>query len=365
MTLNNHCVKNGLTFFICLFLLCFVGAPNLYAQSSDVQALLNRINRLEADLNNVQRKVYQGQDVPAPNFASSSAAPITEGGEAAALLSTRLDTLELEQRSVTGSLEEVHFKLDQMANRLDRLVLDLDFRLSEIERKQSGLPGNADTGLAVGQPDIPIVETDQNAGVVAQGSPSVGTNGSTPQSGSTSAPSLAKGTQILGTLRVPAGSSTLGNDPAVVPDAAVDQNASIAAAPEQPATFASPAEQYNYAISLIRKDDYAAAETAFSDFLEKYGDHALAGNAQYWLGETFYVRGDYPNAASAFLNGYQVYPDNTKAADNLLKLAMTLGRMDQKVEACATFKELDKKFTNLAGRLKRIEIREKQKFGCQ
>ena len=105
-----------------LFLLALSAGTSL-AQSSDVQALLDRINRLEADLNNVQRKVFQGQEVPAPILSGSG--PIA-GGEAAALLSSRIDALEGEQRRSTGNMEELVFKVDQLSSRLDKLVLDLE-----------------------------------------------------------------------------------------------------------------------------------------------------------------------------------------------------------------------------------------------
>lgn len=329
------------------------------AQSSDVQALLDRINRLEADLNNVQRKVYQGQDVPAPSSLTSGNSAIVEGGEAAALLSSRLDVLEEEQRQVTGRLEEANFKMDQMASRLDKLVLDIDFRLTEIERRQTGISGN--NNLAVSQSDqSPISMNTQNT-ERPNSNAALQTVENTGQATSSLSSDLPKGSKVLGTLRVPSDTATV-SDPA---SANTQPSESVAAISQQPEVNKSPAEQYNHAISLIRKDDYAAAESAFATFLEKNKDHALAGNAQYWLGESFYVRGDFANAASAFLNGYQVYPDNSKAADNLLKLAMTLGRMDQKEEACVTFQQLDKQFTNLAQRLKRVEAREKKKFGCQ
>ena len=60
----------------------------------------------------------------------------------------------------------------------------------------------------------------------------------------------------------------------------------------------------------------------------------LAGNAQYWLGETYYVRKDYENAATAFALGYQKYPKSAKAADDLLKLGMSLGNLGKKPDAC-------------------------------
>ena len=58
--------------------------------------------------------------------------------------------------------------------------------------------------------------------------------------------------------------------------------------------------------------------------------HKLAGNAQYWLGETHYVRRDYKAAATAFLNGYTTFENSPKAPDSLLKLGMTLVVMGEK-----------------------------------
>ena len=63
----------------------------------------------------------------------------------------------------------------------------------------------------------------------------------------------------------------------------------------------------------------------------------LAGNAQYWMGETYYVRGRYQDAAVTFAEGYQKYPTNSKAPDNLLKLGMSLGQLGKKADACVAF----------------------------
>ncbi|WP_169542970.1 tol-pal system protein YbgF [Sneathiella aquimaris] len=321
------------------------------AQSSDVQALLDRINRLEADLTNVQRKVFQGQDVPAPTVSSGGGA--IAGGEAAALLSSRIDALESEQRRATGNLEEITFKLDQLKNRLDKLVLDIDFRLTDIERRLNG--GQS----IVGQNTVPASNLPLT-GTAPQNNPQSATADNVSRSASgTAAAGLPKGTRLLGTLRVPADGT------APVDTAAPANESAPSVAAVAPTENLDPAAQYNQAFSMLSKDDFAGAEQAFAAFLQSNKEHELAGNAQYWLGETYYVRGDYPNAASSFLNGYQNYPDSSKAADNLLKLAMTLGRMEQKEEACATFQQLEKQFNNLSSRLKRIAGLEKQKFGCQ
>ena len=75
-----------------------------------------------------------------------------------------------------------------------------------------------------------------------------------------------------------------------------------------------------------------------------YPDDPLAGNAQYWIGETYYVRGQYKNAADAFLKGYKKYKSSEKAPDTLLKLGMALAELGQKDAACSTLNELETKY---------------------
>ena len=91
---------------------------------------------------------------------------------------------------------------------------------------------------------------------------------------------------------------------------------------------------------------------------------ALAGNAQYWLGETYYVRKDYNNAAATFAEGYRKYPQSGKAADNLLKLGMSLGNVGQKKEACLTFNQLAHDFPKASSNITERAAQEKQRLSC-
>lgn len=125
-----------------------------------------------------------------------------------------------------------------------------------------------------------------------------------------------------------------------------------------------PKQEYETAYGYLLQQNYAAAEKAFEDFLTRYPDHPLAGNAQYWLGEAFYVRGQYKAAASAFLKGYQNYGNSAKAPDSLLKLAMSLDRLGQKEAACSSFNELSAKFPNAPSHVKTRAATERQRVGC-
>ncbi len=99
-------------------------------------------------------------------------------------------------------------------------------------------------------------------------------------------------------------------------------------------------------------------------FVQRYPNDPLAGNAQYWLGETYYVRQDYNNAATVFAEGYQKYPKGGKAADNLLKLGMSLGQLGQKADACRAFARLDRDFPSAPSNVKERAADEKKRLAC-
>ena len=126
------------------------------------------------------------------------------------------------------------------------------------------------------------------------------------------------------------------------------------------------AEQlYESAFALVREGRYDDAEKKFQSFLDRFDGHALASNAQYWLAETFYVRGNYQQSARLFAQGYQKYPKSSKAADNLLKMGLSLAKMGKKDDACLSFNQLQKEFAGDTGPVMRRVVQEKKSLGCE
>jgi len=114
--------------------------------------------------------------------------------------------------------------------------------------------------------------------------------------------------------------------------------------------------------SLLRRR-FDEAESGFRSFLDHYHDHGLAGNAQYWLGETYYVQSDYKSAAQSFLNGVQSFPKSRKAADSLLKLGLSLNRLGQTQQACAAYAAVGDKYPKSVEAKKRADA-ESKRAGC-
>ncbi len=123
-------------------------------------------------------------------------------------------------------------------------------------------------------------------------------------------------------------------------------------------------QMYDKAYSYLLQQDYGAAEASFRDFLAQHPNHELAGSAQYWLGETHYLRGEYKTAATAFLEGYEKHRQDAKAPDSLLKLAMSLERLGQRGAACSSFSELSAQFPNAPEHVRRRAQSERRRAGC-
>ena len=125
-----------------------------------------------------------------------------------------------------------------------------------------------------------------------------------------------------------------------------------------------PKALYQRAYDDLRQGNYDMAEKDFSSLIEKFPKHDLAGNAQYWLGETYYVRAQYKRAAEAFLGGFTKYANGTKAPDSLLKLGMSLHALGEAEAGCDAFAELGIKFPDAPEAIvKRAEI-ERRRVGC-
>ena len=126
----------------------------------------------------------------------------------------------------------------------------------------------------------------------------------------------------------------------------------------------TPEKQYEFAISFIKVGDYETAELALREFVDSNGNHKLAGNAQYWYGETFRIRQLYVDAATAYLDGYQKYPKSEKAPVNLLKLGITLVNIGEKEQGCLMIVGVGTQYPKAKQSIIQKAEYEKKKFKC-
>ncbi len=330
-------IKSSMKAQIFLGLLVFglmAPASDAFAQSN--RETTNRLNRIENELETLGRAVYKGEQ-PAPG-AYSGAAPSADA-------EVRIQQFESEIRALTGRVEEQDHQIRQLREQLDKLSADIDVRLSGAQDGGTGgsFTSNSSGGGFTNNP-IRNGSVDSSGGMEyhdrAVSSPSSGltptdTNSNNYQWNSGSASSGADGQ--LGTLTGSETSGFSGSDTA--------------------------ATLYENAFSLLKGAQYNEAEKEFNAFLRQYPGHPLTGNATYWLGETYYVRGQFEKAAKTFAEGYQKDPKGAKAADNLLKMGMSLSGMNKKTDACVALGQVEKQFASSGPVLRRAQ-QEMTRLGC-
>ena len=274
----------------------------------------------------------------------------------------RITQLEGELQQLTGRIEEIGFRTQQIQARLEKLVADMDRRLTALE-------GGTQSGTQFGTVPQSVGSPPSNVGLTlrppsAAQSPSLASSVQAPAPKlAPSAPARGAAPYVLGTIpKNMAVSSPRG--PAYVPPQPPLRAQSAAPAAVLPAGM--PKAQYDYALSLmLKQQDFAKAETALKSFIETNPNNRLTGNAHYWLGETFYVRESYQDAAFAFAEGFQKYPKGNKAPDSLLKLGMSLDRLEKRREACTAYSRLLSTFPKAGARLKARVQREQSRAKCR
>jgi tol-pal system protein YbgF len=101
---------------------------------------------------------------------------------------------------------------------------------------------------------------------------------------------------------------------------------------------------YGRAFDALKQGSYPAAISGFSGFLRDHPQHELADNAQYWLGQAYYVTRDYPNAVTAFNRVVAQWPDSSKASDALLKVGFSQLELKRNAEARRTLEDVRSRY---------------------
>jgi tol-pal system protein YbgF len=127
-----------------------------------------------------------------------------------------------------------------------------------------------------------------------------------------------------------------------------------------PAAAGGEQASYDAAFNALKGADYPKAISGFRNFVAAYPSSPLASNAQYWLGEAYYVTRDYPNAITAFQKVTTGWPDSRKVPDALVKIGFTQAALGKNGDARITLEEVVQRFpgseaaTLASERLKRL-----------
>jgi tol-pal system protein YbgF len=319
-----NCNNSLKLFFISLTLLFFANNFIANAEEEKIDAVVDQLQILAQDLNTLEKAVYKTAEV------TSNSGSIPTNGLNEEILTRhllKLNEIEEEFRKLTNRFEEVNFKLDNLSSRVTKIQSDSQLRFSDLEtgkntkttkeksKKKAKLPGTEkaqDFGSAPAYNLDPEEKTQVTQSVQAKG-------------------------KVFSEVRLPE-TSLLPNQ--------------------------SPKKQYDFAVSFMKVGDYETAELALREFIDKNKTDKLAGNAQYWYGETFRIRQLYSDAATAYLDGYQNYPKSSKAPENLLKLGSTMVQLGEKDQGCKMIKGLKKQYPKASQSVLQKAQYEQKRFKC-
>ena len=305
-----------------IFILIIFASYRVHAE--DTELILQQLQILQKDIKTLEKAVYSQ---PGTGMSSSGQASNSNDDVLTQHL-LKLSDLEEQFKILTNNFEEVSFKLDKLSSRITKVQADNQLRFQELER--SGL--------------------DQGTSTVSSGIIKLPGSGEAQDLGGVSDSDIASLEQVQTTQSV----ESVGT---VVTETAQRTEKIL---PET-----SPEEQYKFAISFLKVGDYETAEFALREFVDVNSNHDLAGNAQFWYGETFRIRQLYQDAATAYLDGYQKYPKSKKAPRNLLELGVMMVQLGEKTQGCKMILGVKKQYpTANQSVIQRAEYNRK-KFGCE
>ena len=310
-----------------IFIIAIFYSYKVYAD--ETESILKQLQALQEDIKTLEKAVYS-KDV------KTSSTGVALSGENSDVLTKhllKLSELEEQFKTLTNNFEEINFKLDKLSSRITKVQTDNQMRFQDLENSGVNKITNADSGEVE---KLPGSGEAQDLGQALE----IGVTDS----------EVAAAEQIQKTQSVESVGTVL---------------TETAERTEKILPDTTPPEQYKFAVSFIKVGDYDTAEIALREFVDTNPNHELAGNAQYWYGETFRVRQLYQDAATAYLDGYQKYPKSTKAPVNLLKLGVMLVQIGEKDQGCMMILGVKEQYPKANQSVIQKAEYEKKKFSCK
>jgi tol-pal system protein YbgF len=383
-------ISNRLTMMSALAVIMVVTAHAATAQERVRLAFLDRIfgdsERVSPPTPQASPSNPQGQtgQPPAPTAVQGpppAPSVVAPGSEADLVM--RIGRLENQIRQLTGVIEQLQFRNQQLEGKLKQA---LGGSSPPATTATTQVPGVLAQPPAIAQPapaqppGPPAPRGDafdpaQNPG--APGSPRV--MGTIPSGNAPPAAELDHDETIgapggrqagapldLSTLAVPGGrppsAGMQPGQPLPPPQQRTPGGAGAQVATLPPSD--NPRDHFDLAYGYILRKDYALAENTFRGFLEKHPGDRLAPDALYWLGESMFQRQRFRDAAETFLNVSTKHETAAKAPESLLRLGQSLAALGEKEAACASFAEVLRKYPRASVGVRQGVGREQKRAGC-
>jgi tol-pal system protein YbgF len=277
-------------------------------------------------------------------------------------LVSQVETLNADLNRMRGELELLRNQFDKAEKREKSLYTDLSERLKKLEQEPASSSNDIDSGTEKTSAESASAESDAaaNATAPAAAVPAVSApaESETPANNSASptASNTAGSTATMPNATAAAANATVGAAGASNTAAASSSPAATAAATTPaPAVVASNAKPvardpvaenklYDEALRQFRGGNYQGAIASFQTFTDKFPGSALAPNAQYWIGVSYFNQRDFAKALQSNQALIKGYPDSAKVPDAMLNIASVHVEQSDYAAARGVLEEVIAKF---------------------
>jgi tol-pal system protein YbgF len=101
---------------------------------------------------------------------------------------------------------------------------------------------------------------------------------------------------------------------------------------------------YKDAYETLQKGEGEGARRKFEAFLKQYPNTELSDNAQFWIGETYYLKKDYEKAILEYEKAITKYPEGDKVPAALYKQALAFLELGDKTNARNLLKKVIERY---------------------
>ena len=324
-------------------LLCFIHLGTLNANETSLSSeILEKLNTIESRIKVLEKATFNKNTSQSQGNIS-----LDDYQSIIAKQSIQISDLQNELQSLTAQVEEIIFTMQSTVNNFNSFREDAEFRMDEISNLTETINENKE------KLDIVNQYAKQNDVSYELEPKSLGTIQVNNQGEIENSPFELKTNSNETEQEI---TDTISQDNLIV----LEEQQKLEILPDENEDI-----QYQFAMDLLKQGDYETAEIAFQEFLNVGEDPGLLSNSNFWLAETLYVRENYKDAAKHYLNLYQVYPNSTRAPDSLLKLGISLIKMDQREQGCLTFLQLQDTYPDANASLINRSNLELQKNECE
>jgi tol-pal system protein YbgF len=245
------------------------------------------------------------------------------GDPAAERLMARMDSLETSQRSLTGEIERLRYERENLVSELDALEGDIR-AMQELSNR---------IRIHLDAVDLVAQETQGRAESYEYGPKIDGQ------------PSAIPGAPVYEEKELVIGEESTVSEPEMPLGEDVSQLGQIGK-------------------TKLAEGDFAGAQVSLSQYLKFNPDAVDAGEMSFWLGESYFVRGGYADAADAYIASMRKNPDGEKAPNAMVRLAAALRELGKTAEACQTLASFPSQFPDARDAVREKANVEAARTGC-